>query len=50
MARAASDRLVDDVRGWAGATPPADVHARLARAEARLRVLETQIGEIDAPQ
>ena len=38
------------VRDWAGAALPAEVHARLARAEARLAVLEQQIGALDAQQ
>jgi len=38
------------VRDWAGAALPADVQARLARAEVRLQALEAQIAELDAQQ
>jgi transposase len=38
------------VRDWAGAALPVEVQARLARAAARLAVLETQITELDAQQ
>jgi transposase len=38
------------VHDWAGAALPAEVQARLARAEARLQGLETQIAELDAQQ
>jgi len=38
------------VRDWAGAPLAATVQARLARATARLAVLETQIAELDAVQ
>jgi len=38
------------VRDWAGAALPADVQARLARAEARLAVLKAQIAELEAQQ
>jgi transposase len=38
------------VRDWAGAALPSEVHARLARAEARLQGLEAQIAELDAHQ
>ena len=38
------------VRDWAGAALPADVQARLARAEGRLQALEAQIAELDAQQ
>jgi transposase len=38
------------VRDWAGVALPAEVQARLARADARLQGLATQIGEIDAVQ
>lgn len=38
------------VGDWAGAVLPAEVQARLARAEARLTALEAQIGELDASQ
>lgn len=38
------------VRDWAGAALPADVQARLARANARLRGLEAQIAELDGQQ
>ena len=38
------------VRDWAGAALPVEVQARLARAEARLAGLATQIAEIDAVQ
>lgn len=38
------------VRDWAGAALPADVQARLARAEARLTVLATQIAALEAHQ
>jgi transposase len=38
------------VRDWAGAALPAEVHARLARAEARLEALKAQIDELDAQQ
>jgi len=38
------------VRDWAGAAMPADVQARLARAEARLQGLAAQVAEIDAIQ
>jgi transposase len=37
-------------RDWAGAVLPGDVHARLARAEARLEVIEAQIAELDVQQ
>lgn len=36
------------VREWAGAELPAEVQARLARADARLQALEAQIAELDA--
>jgi transposase len=38
------------VRDWAGAPLPAEVQGRLARAEARLAVLEQQIAAIEAQQ
>jgi transposase len=38
------------VRDWAGAALPAEVQARLARAEARLQALAGQIAELDAQQ
>jgi transposase len=38
------------VRDWAGAALPADVQARLARADARLAVLADQMAELDAHQ
>ena len=38
------------VRDWAGAALPAEVQARLARAEARLQGLVAQITELDAQQ
>ncbi len=38
------------VRDWAGAALPAEVQARLARAEARLAGLAAQIAELDAQQ
>lgn len=38
------------VRDWAGAALPAEVQARLARADARLRGLAAQIDEIEATQ
>jgi transposase len=38
------------VRDWAGAALPAEVQARLARAEARLEGLQAQIAELDAQQ
>jgi transposase len=38
------------VRDWAGAPLPAEVQARLARAQARLEGLEAQIAEIDTQQ
>jgi transposase len=38
------------VRDWAGATLPVEVQARLARAGARLEVLEQQIAELDGQQ
>jgi transposase len=38
------------VRDWAGAALPSEVQARLARAAARLAVLEGQITELDAQQ
>ena len=38
------------VRDWAGATLPAAVQARLARAETRLAGLEAQIAEIETAQ
>ena len=38
------------VRDWAGAALPAEVQARLARAEARRRYLEAQIAELDRQQ
>src|SRR5215212_512494 len=37
-----------EVRDWAGAALPEPVQARLARAEARIAALETQIAEIEA--
>jgi transposase len=37
-------------RDWAGAALPAEVQARLARADARLAKLEEQIAELDAQQ
>jgi len=36
------------VRDWAGAALPAEVQARLARAEGRLAAIEAQIAELDA--
>ena len=38
------------VRDWAGAALPAEVQARLARAEVRRHALEAQIAELDAAQ
>ena len=38
------------VRDWAGAALPAEVQGRLARAEARLRWLVAQIGELETQQ
>ncbi len=38
------------VRDWAGAALPREVQARLARADARLAVLEGQIAELNAQQ
>ena len=38
------------VRDWAGGPLAADVQARIARAEARWAVLETQVAELDAQQ
>lgn len=38
------------VRDWADAALPAEVQARLARAEARLEVIAGQIAELDAQQ
>jgi transposase len=38
------------VRDWAGAALPAEVQARVARAEARLAVLATQIADLEAAQ
>ena len=38
------------VRDWAGAPLPVEVHARLARAEARLAMLEEQIAALDGQQ
>jgi transposase len=38
------------VRDWAGAALPAEVQARLARAEVRLAGLEAQIAELEAQQ
>jgi transposase len=38
------------VRDWAGAPLPAEVQARLARAEVRRHALEAQIAELDAAQ
>ena len=38
------------VRDWASAPLPAQVQARIARAEARLALLETQVDELDAQQ
>jgi transposase len=38
------------VRDWAGAALPAEVQARLARADARLEVIEGQIAELDTQQ
>lgn len=38
------------VRDWAGAALPAEVQARLARADARLRGLEAQIAALEAQQ
>jgi transposase len=38
------------VRDWAGAALPAEVQARLARADARLRWLVAQIAELDTQQ
>jgi len=38
------------VRDWAAATLPVEVQARLARAEARLTVLEAQVAELDGQQ
>jgi transposase len=38
------------VRDWAGAPLPAEVQARLARADARLHGIEAQIAELEAAQ
>jgi transposase len=38
------------VRDWAGAALPAEVQARLARADARLHGIEAQIAELEATQ
>ena len=38
------------MRDWAGAALPAEVQARLARAEVRRHALEAQIAELDAAQ
>jgi len=38
------------VRDWAGAPLPVEVQARLARAEARVAVLEEQVAELDGQQ
>jgi transposase len=38
------------VRDWAGAALPVEVQARLARAETRVEVLETQIAALDRQQ
>jgi transposase len=38
------------VRDWAKATLPVEVQARLARADARLAVLEAQVAELDGQQ
>jgi transposase len=38
------------VRDWAGAAVPAEVQARLARAETRLAVIEGQIADLEAHQ
>jgi len=38
------------VRDWAGAALPAEVQARLARADARLRGIDAQIAELEATQ
>jgi transposase len=38
------------VRDWAGAALPAEVHARLARAEVRLQALAAQLAELEAHQ
>ena len=38
------------VQTWAGRSLPAEVQARLARADARLRLLQAQIAEIEAQQ
>jgi transposase len=38
------------VRDWAGAALPAEVQARLARAEARVAVIAGQLAELDAQQ
>jgi transposase len=38
------------VRDWAGAALPVEVQARLARADARVAVLEAQIAELDRQQ
>lgn len=38
------------VRDWAGAPLPAEVQARLARADARWTVLETQVDELNTQQ
>jgi transposase len=38
------------VQDWAGAALPAEVQARLARAEVRLQALEAQIAQLDAQQ
>jgi transposase len=38
------------VRDWSGAALPADVHARLARAETRLQGLAAQVADIEAIQ
>jgi transposase len=45
-----ADRWWLTVRDWAGAALPATVHARLARAEARLAYLAAQVAELDAQQ
>ena len=38
------------VRDWSGAPLPVEVHARLARAEARLQGVEAQLAELEAEQ
>ena len=38
------------VRDWAGAALPAELQARLARAEVRLQALEAQIAQLDTQQ